>query len=184
MRGLAALAWLIPYLMASERDQVLPEAMEIVKAIGQVWWWSKALASLIPYLMPPDADEILREALETAQAVEEHWAMFEELSALAPYLSPPLLADYLQAVGNLEDDVNWSRPGALAALAPQLTELPREQLFPLWKSTLNTLATRARNRFLVDLSPHPCCQSARRTRRAGRDQPRHPGRRALVAVMW
>ncbi len=45
----------------------------------------------------------------------------------------------------------WHRARTLAALAPELAELPRARLYPLWRRALRHSASRTRRDLLGDL---------------------------------
>ncbi|NCQ98303.1 MAG: trypsin-like serine protease, partial [Microcystis aeruginosa L211-101] len=108
---------IIPYLPPT----LLPEAIEVARAIRDEKYRATALTGLAPYL-----PEILPEALATAREIRDEYYRAEALTGLAPYLPENLLPEALataRAIGN-----EYSRAKALTGLAPYLPEILPEAL--------------------------------------------------------
>jgi NTP pyrophosphatase (non-canonical NTP hydrolase) len=120
-----ALVTLAPLLT----EPLLREALDVARAIYD-GFRSQVLVTLAPRLSEP----LLREALEAARTIKDESSQSRALAALASYLGPTeqdqVLREALEAARTIRDDIlRSSRSGALAALAPRLSEpLLREAL--------------------------------------------------------
>jgi NTP pyrophosphatase (non-canonical NTP hydrolase) len=112
-----ALTGLAPYLPES----LLPEALEIARAIGDKSHCAKALTGLAPYL----PESLLPEALEVARAIGNEYNRARALTGLAPYL-PEVLPEALDAARATGDEL--FRVEQFTRLAPYFPEVLPEAL--------------------------------------------------------
>jgi hypothetical protein len=142
-----ALTRLAPHL-----PEVLPETLEIARAIEDEDDRVRALTALAPHLpvsllpealavaraigneyhraraltgLAPYLPEVLPEALEIARAIRDESRRAEALTGLAPYL-PEVLPEALEIARGIGDEYNRAR--ALTGLAPYLPEVLPEAL--------------------------------------------------------
>ena len=133
-----ALEGLVPYL-----PEVLPEALDAARAIGDESKRAIALEGLVPYL-----PEVLPEALDAARAIGNELYRSRALEELALHL-PEVLPEALDAARAIGDE--YYRAIALQWWVKSLT--PSSVNYPLWQKTLHTLASLTRPYFLKAL-PH------------------------------
>ncbi|NEQ66500.1 MAG: hypothetical protein F6K21_13530 [Symploca sp. SIO2D2] len=131
---------IIEYLPPS----LLPEALEVARAIGDGRYRAKALRGLAPHF-----PEVLPEALDAAIAIRHTPSRVEALVGLAPYLPQSLLSEALDAARAIGNE--YHRTIALERLVENLT--PSSVDYPLWQQILHTLASLTRPNFLEAL-PH------------------------------
>ena len=128
-----ALTGLAPYL-----PEILPEALEVARAIRYESNRAKALTELAPYL-----PEILPEALEVARVIKSKSYRAKALTELAPYL-PEILPEALEVARVIES--KSYRVEALQVLTARLT--PANVDLPFWQDVLHALGTLTRPSFL------------------------------------
>jgi hypothetical protein len=143
-----ALTRLAPHL-----PEVLPETLEIARAIEDEDDRVRALTALAPHLpvsllpealavaraigneyhraraltgLAPYLPEVLPEALEIARAIRDESRRAEALTGLAPYLPENLLREALEVARGIGDE--YDRAEALTGLAPYLPEVLSEAL--------------------------------------------------------
>ena len=168
-----ALSKLAPHLPR----ELLPQALEAARAIGDEYDLAQALSDLAPHLpqqLLPQAFEaarairneeylaqalsklaphlpqqLLPHALEAARAIRNEYYRAQVLSNLAPHLPQQLLPQALEAARAIPSEYN--RAQALSHLAPHLAKLLPTSLYPLWCHTLHILARRRRRDLLSDI---------------------------------
>jgi len=130
-----ALAALAPHLVDEQKQQVLDEALAAAQEIDAR---AKALAALDPHLVDEQKQQVLDEALAAARKIRRPYGRAEVLAALVPHLADEqkqqVLDEVLAAVQEI--DHSYTRAEALAALAPH------DVTYPLWRDTLQALASR------------------------------------------
>ncbi len=94
---------------------LLPEPLEIARAIGYESYRARALQRLVPHL-----PEIVPEALEVVRAMRDEFNRARALQGLAPHLSENLLSEALEVVRAIGSESY--RAEALQGLAPHLSE--------------------------------------------------------------
>ena len=109
--GLRAISLYLP-------PALLPEALEVARAIGYESSRAEALTGLAPHL----PESLLPEALEVARSIGDKYYRVEALTGLAPHL-PEVLPEALEVTRAIEEKY---RARALIGLAPHLPE----SLFP------------------------------------------------------
>ena len=114
-KGLRAIS---PYLTPT----LLPEGLELARAIWNECCRKLALKGLAPYL----PQNLLPEVLDVARAIDEEFYRAKALTELAPYLPASLLPDALEIARTIMSEC--SRAEALTALAPYLPEVLSEAL--------------------------------------------------------
>jgi hypothetical protein len=165
-----ALTRLAPHL-----PEVLPETLEIARAIEDEDDRVRALTALAPHLpvsllpealavaraigneyhraraltgLAPYLPEVLPEALEIARAIRDESRRAEALTGLAPYLPENLLREALEIARGIGDE--YDRAEALTGLAPYLPSLLPEAL----EIARGILSYRYRAEALRELAPH------------------------------
>ncbi|WP_253257685.1 NB-ARC domain-containing protein, partial [Microcystis aeruginosa] len=113
-----ALIGLAPYLPES----LLPEALEIARAIKDEYHRAEALTRLAPHL----PESLLSEALEIARGIGSESSRAWALTGLAPYLPESLLPEALEIARGIGNE--YYRAEALTGLAPYLPEVLPEAL--------------------------------------------------------
>jgi hypothetical protein len=107
---------IIPYLT----PDLLPEALEIARGIGDEYYRAEALTGLAPHL-----PEILPEALATAREIWYESDRAKALTGLAPYL-PEILPEALKAIRGIDDEIE--RVVKLIELVPHFPDNLHETL--------------------------------------------------------
>ena len=118
--GLTWRVWALKGLAPHLTKDLLPEALEIVKATDYVYQ-PRALRALAPYL----TENLLSEALEVARGMWDESTRTKELQILAPYL-PEALPEALEASRSIRSES--TRTKVLQSLAPYLPEALDEAL--------------------------------------------------------
>jgi hypothetical protein len=135
-----ALVALAPHLADEQKRQVLDEALAAARKIK--YFRAEALAALAPHLADEQKQQVLDEALAAAQEIDHSYARAKALAALAPHLVDEQKQQALAAAREIDDP--YARAEALAALAPLVT-------YPLWRDTLQALASRTLPQLLGNL---------------------------------
>lgn len=138
------LSSLAPHLSPAQLDMTLT----VVQAIPDNEQRALALLALAPHL-PEQSTPLLKEALSAVQAIANRTQQGTTLAALVPYLPSSLQQDALM-IARL---IPWESASAktLATLAPLLSQLPQDELYPRWQKRLRTLAQGNRSDLLAYL---------------------------------
>jgi hypothetical protein len=150
-----ALGGLAPHLPAADQPAVLARALDAAAAIIDDFRRGWRLAALAPHLPAADQLAVLAQALTAALASDSLEAalntdsILEALAALAPRLSPDLLAQALDTVTAITDELYRAR--ALTALAPHL---PPDLLARALDTATAITDERHRAEVLTGLAPH------------------------------
>jgi ribosomal protein L17 len=134
-----ALAALALHLVDEQKQQALAAAREIDDPYAR----AKALAALAPHLADEQKRQVLDEALAAAREINSTYNRAKALAALAPHLADEQKQQALAAAREIDDP--YARAEALAALAPHVVT------YPLWRDTLQALASRTLPELLGDL---------------------------------
>ena len=155
--------------------ELLPEALTIAREIHDESNRTSALSKLAPKLTP----ELLPEALAIAREIHDESNRTLVLSSLANKL-PNLLPEVLAAARKIENELTRvlvlgnlapklsellpealavareikgknERAEALSALAEKLSQIQKNQLFSLWRDSLDILSLRTRPDLLTDI---------------------------------
>ena len=135
--GLRAISLYLP-------PALLPEALEVARAIGYESSRAEALTGLAPHL----PESLLPEALEVARSIGDKYYRVEALTGLAPHL-PEVLPEALEVTRAI--GYQSSRAEALIGLAPHLPE----NLFPKALEVARSIGDKYyRVEALTGLAPH------------------------------
>ena len=131
-----------------QREWSLGEALSAAKSIETESLRADALALLAPHL-----EELLQLSGDDWNDSDDEFAWRQQVTVietLAPALAPDQLRWTLETALAMSNQRAWV--AALRALYPRLAELPRAQLHPLWRRTLQRIALRPRSSLLSDLT--------------------------------
>ena len=145
--ALAALAGRLAELGRTER------ALEIVQLVSREPSRSRAqvYADIIPHLAGAERTRVAEEAVGSARSVKEEEFRLLALSDLAPHLSDQELEDAFSRSLNLRVDHVAIQHLTLRRLSAQMTRLPRDQLYLLWRGALRKYAQQPRPALLDHL---------------------------------
>ncbi|MBD2479777.1 NB-ARC domain-containing protein [Anabaena sp. FACHB-83] len=124
--------------------ELLPEALAAAREIQDESSRAKALNGLANKLPL----ELLPEALAAAREIQSEYSRIEALSSLADKL-PELLPEALALAIRLQS--REGRTNALSSLTVKLSQLPKNQLFSLWRDNLHILSLRTRQDLLSEM---------------------------------
>ncbi|MBW4566215.1 MAG: hypothetical protein KME32_35135 [Mojavia pulchra JT2-VF2] len=131
--------------LAQKLPNILPETFKAVLAIQEENERVQALSNLAPYL----PETLLPEAFKAVLAIQGENERVQALIALADKLPPELLRETLAATKEIQDES--SRAEVLSSLAVKLSQLPKNQLFSLWRDNLYILSLRTRRDLLSQM---------------------------------
>ncbi|BAY29448.1 NB-ARC domain-containing protein [Nostoc carneum NIES-2107] len=133
--------------LAEKLPHILPEALATAKAIEDEYHRAHSLSTLIPKLPP----ELLPEALAATRAIEDESRRVYPLSALVEKV-PQVLPEALACVASAVPATYFFNATAFTALASSFSQLPAEEIFPLWQDTLHQLSLGDRPKLLEYLA--------------------------------
>ncbi len=127
------------------KELALLKALAAAKLIQNEYNRAQVLSALADKL----PSELLSDALAAAKLIQNEYYRAQVLSALADKLPSKLLPDALAAAKLIQNE--YYRAQVLSALADKLAQMPKSQLFPLWRDSLHTLSLRTRKDLLQDI---------------------------------
>lgn len=139
------LTTLVPHLP----PELMSEALDAARKIGNSEWRSEALAALAPRLPQELQEHAWREALAAGCEVGDDWRRSRALDALAPHLPSDLMGEALAAARKVE--YAWWRSSTLAALA---SHLPTELMGEALTAACEIEEAQCRSHALAVLAPH------------------------------